>query len=213
MNQTSTNRAGTALALLMLGIASLPLQAHAQGWMAGGAIGVAKQQDYEVGGPISMRDDTDTASRISGGYLVTPTQGVIVSLIDFGTPQYAGPSFGGFTDSLDANGIDVSYFIGFTPGAQERVSLFGTVGVIRFNQDVTLTDATGTFKYKDDGTSFSLGLGTEINLGADGAPAWSLGVQYQLFKDVGETINSGHEYDREMISVGVNYRFGHGGAN
>jgi hypothetical protein len=33
-------------------------------------------------------------------------------------------------------------------------------------------------------------------------------MKYPRFFDVGDENNSGHEYDRSMISVGVDYRFG-----
>jgi Outer membrane protein beta-barrel domain len=209
----SRSVSGTAMALLTLCLTVLPHRAEAQGWIVGGSVGAAKQQDYSIGVPVPTRDDTDTAMRLFGGYMVTRNQGVIASYVDLGTPNYAGPAFGGFTDSLDGYGGDISYFIGFMPGHQQRASLFGTVGIMRFNQDVTYTDSTGTYTYKDDGTSFTAGFGTEINLGSDGTNAWSLRAEYQLFKDVGETANSGHEYDREMLSVGVAYRFGPSGAN
>jgi hypothetical protein len=36
------------------------LQASAQGWLAGASVGMAKQHDYEVGGPIDHRGRADT---------------------------------------------------------------------------------------------------------------------------------------------------------
>jgi hypothetical protein len=45
-------------------------------------------------------------------------------------------------------------------------------------------------------------------MSASGTSAWGINFEYQLFKDVGDANNSGHEYDRDMISVGVDYRFG-----
>jgi hypothetical protein len=208
MNPTSS-RATAGPALLALGaIAVAPVEVRAQDWILGGAVGSAKQQDYAVGAAIATRDDADTAFRLFGAYLVSPMQGIVVSWVDLGAPRYEGPAFGGFADSLDAYGVDVSYRAGFTPGDQQRASLFGTVGVFHWNQDVTLTDASGTLRYGDDGTGFSVGIGTDIRLGAGPANAWGIHVAYQLFMDVGEVGNSGHESDREMLAVGVDYRFG-----
>jgi len=102
----------------------------------------------------------------------------------------------------------VSWIIGFAPGSQERVSLFGTVGVFAWDQVVRYTDTSGFVKYKDEGTSFSAGFGSEIKLGGDAASPWGIHIEYQLFKDVGDANNSGHEYDREVFSVGASYRFG-----
>jgi hypothetical protein len=189
-------------------LAGLSANVWAQGWIAGGAVGQATQQDYEVGGPIATRDESDDSLRVFGGYMLSPMQGVIVSVIDLGTAYYDGPAFGGFTDYLDAEGYDISYIVGWAPGSQSRVSLFGTVGVFAWDQDVLYTDSTGSYLYQDDGTSFSMGIGTEIRLGSAAASAWGIHFEWQLFKDVGDQQNSGHEYDREAISVGVDYRFG-----
>ena len=210
MNQnTSQSPFGRILASLILcTVAGLPLGTQAQEWIVGGAVGTAKHHDYSVGGPVARRDDTDTAFRLFGGYLFSELHGVIGSFVDLGTPSYGGPAFGGFSDSLDADGIDVSYIAGFEPGDQERIRLFGTAGVLIWNQDVTYRDSTGRFDYGDGGTSFSIGIGTEINLDAAGTSAWGIHVGYQLFMDVGEAGNSGHENDRDTISVGIAYRFG-----
>jgi hypothetical protein len=194
--------------LVLVTVAGTPLPARAQSWIAGVSAGAARQENYEIGGAITTRDDSDAAAGLFGGYLVTGNQGVIASYLDLGTPAYEGPASGGFKDELDANGIDVSYFYGWTPGNQPRTSLFATVGLMRWNQDVTYTDGSGRSEYHDDGTSFTLGLGTEIKFGTSGAGPWAFRVQYQLFKNVGDPENSGHEYDREMVSLGIGYRFG-----
>jgi hypothetical protein len=73
-----------ALSAIVL-FASLPLQAQAQSWIAGGTVGTAVQNDYEVGGPIATRDDSDTGLRAFGGYLINPLSAVIVSYVDLGT--------------------------------------------------------------------------------------------------------------------------------
>jgi len=191
-----------------LALALVSFNASAQGWMAGGSIGQAKQQDYDVGGLIATSDDTDTSYRLFGGYLVSPRQGVIASYIDLGTTRYAGPAFGGFEDTLDAEGIDVSYMYGWAPGAQERVSLFGTLGVFVWDQDVNVSDATFSALYQDEGTSFSFGIGADVNFDAGGTNAWSVHALWQVLKGVGDEGNSGHEEDRDVVSVGVSYFFG-----
>lgn len=195
---------------LLLAILSSPLCASAQEWFAGGAVGVGQQDDYQVGGPISNRDDTDFAYRVFGGYLISPLQGFVASYVDLGEAYYSGPAFGGFTDRLSADGFDVSYLIGWAPGEQERVSIFGTVGVFAWSQDVTYTEISpsNAYLYKDTGTSFSIGIGTDINLNASGDNAWGIHVEWQMFKDVGDMNYSGHEDDRQMLSAGVSYRFG-----
>ena len=181
-------------------------EVSAQGWLAGASVGTAKQYDYEVGGTIDSSDDTDTGYRVFGGYLFMPVLGVVVSYADLGTMNYAGPSFGGFTDELSANAVDMSVLGGWAPGSQKRFSLFGTAGFFHFNQDVHYVDASGTYNYDDSGWSFSYGAGAEVTLGA--AAKWGIHFNYQMFTDVGDADNSGHEYDRSLIALGFDYRFG-----
>jgi len=182
--------------------------ALAQGWLAGGSFGSAQQFSYDVGGPITTYDDTDSGMRVFGGYMFTPVHGVVTSWVDLGSPYYAGPAFGGFTDDLSADGLDVSYLIGFAPGTQNRVTLFSTIGFFQWKQKVHYVDASGTYDYEDDGTSLSFGVGSEVNFSAGGGSAWGFHFEWQQFLDVGDKNNSGHEYDRKLFSAGVDYRFG-----
>jgi hypothetical protein len=198
--------------IAVIALAASPLCASAQGWFAGGTVGQAQQDDYSIGGPISVRDDTDTAYRVFGGFMISDIQGVIASYVDLGTAYYSGPAFGGFTDRLSAEGFDMSYYIGWPPGDQDRVRIFGTLGVFAFDQDLVFTElgTSTSYRDKDDGAGLSLGLGVEINLDAAGENPWSIVAQWQLFKDVGDVNFSGHEHDRQMLSVGVRYRLGGG---
>ena len=194
-----------AAAIALAGI-SASASAQSQGWIAGAAFGQATLQDYSIGGPIANSDDTDDSMRIFGGYMISPMQGVVISWVDLGTASYSGPAFGGFFDFLDAEGYDISYLVGWAPGSQTRFSIFGTVGVMAWDQDVLYLDPTGAYPYQDEGTSFTMGLGTEFKLGDD----FGLHLEYQLIKDVGDDGlgGSGHEYDREVVSLGIVVRFG-----
>ena len=180
--------------------------ASAQGWLAGATAGIAKQYDYSVGGSISDSDDSDIAYRAFGGYLFTPTFGAILSWVDLGSAEYSGPAFGGFTDELEADGIDLSILGGWAPGSQSTFRLFGTAGAFFWSQDVHYVDPSGVYDYDDKGTSLSLSAGFELGLGS--ATHWGLHVEWARFFDVGDEDNSGHEYDRDMISLGFDYRFG-----
>jgi OmpA-like transmembrane domain len=199
-----------ALALCSSGVS-------AQGWLAGGSVGTVTQSGYSVGGPIATLDDSDGGTRAFGGYMFNPMQGVVVSFVDLGTMYYAGPAWGNFNDYLKADGVDISYIIGFTPGNQERAALFGTVGAISWDQSVNYTENLGTtndnYRYSDSGTSMSVGFGTDVNFSAGGTSAWGFHFVYQLFMDVGDKNNSGHQYDRYLFSAGIDYRFGKSGNN
>ena len=181
-------------------------EASAQGWLAGASGGTTTQYDYSVGGPIAVSDDSDTGYRAFGGYLFMPVVGAVVSYVDLGTMKYDGPAFGGFTDSLDADAIDISVIAGWAPGSQDHLSFFGTVGMFHFNQDVHYVDDSGVYDYSDSGWSFSYGAGAEYTIGAEAK--WGVHLNYQMFTGVGDEDNSGHEYDRSLIAVGFDYRFG-----
>jgi OOP family OmpA-OmpF porin len=196
-------RAG-ALALIVA--ATAVSMSAAQGALVGGSLGSAKQYDYEVGGPIDRRDESDTAFRVFGGYMFHPNYGLALSYVDLGDAYYDGPAFGGFTDTLGADGWDLSFIGSLKPGAQERFAIFATVGLFEWKQDVRYQDASGLYVYEDSGTSPSISVGGEVSFG-QGAH-WGVHFNYQWFRDVGDEDNSGHEYDRSLISVGVDYRFG-----
>ena len=181
-------------------------EASAQGWLAGASVGGTKQYDYEVGGEIANSDDTSFGYRAFGGYTFPPGVGIIGSYVDLGDATYDGPAFGGFTDKLSAKGFDLSFLGAWSPGKQDRVNVFGLVGMFYFKQDVHYVDPSGSFDYEDKGTSFSYGLGTDVSIGA--AAKWGVHVEYQRFTNVGDDNNSGHEYDRDFFSVGADYRFG-----
>jgi OmpA-OmpF porin, OOP family len=178
----------------------------AQSWVVGASVGSAEQYDYSVGGTIDDSHETDTGFRVFGGYFFHPNFGGVLSFVDLGKPRYAGPAFGGFTDSLSADGVDLSMVAGWAPGAQSIARVFGTVGLFRWQQNVHYVDGSGTYDYHDKGMSVSFGGGVEFGFGKGGA--WGMHIAYQLFKDVGENANSGHKYDRSLLDVGVEYRFG-----
>lgn len=201
--------------LVVLIATGLSANARAQTWIVGASVGAAQQQDYAIGGPIANSDDVDTAFGLFGGYQIKENQRVVASFVDLGEPSYSGPARGGFTDALDAEGFDISYVAGWSPGDQERISVFGSVGVFSWDQDVRYSDASGPLEFRDEGTSFSIGFGADFNLSADGSSPWAIHVAYKLFKDVGkvsileetaEVVD--HELDRQVLSVGIAYRFG-----
>jgi hypothetical protein len=193
-----------AVIVYLLGSALWCASADAQSWVGGASVGSARQHDYEVGGPISHRDESATAYRIFGGYTFAKHYAAVLSYVDFGEPEYSGPAFGGFTDRLKASAIDMSLIAGFAPGEQKLVNVFGMVGLFRFSQDVHYVDPGEIYDGTDTGVRFSYGTGVQLNLG----PVWAMHVAFQRFPRVGDKNNSGHEYTRDLIDLGFDYRFG-----
>jgi len=191
------------IGFLLLALSTAPT-AFAGSWLAGAAAGNVKQHNYSVGGPIARSDDTDTGFRVFAGYMFLPWLGGVLSYVDLGTPNYDGPAFGGFTDKLDADAVDLSLIAAVTPGEQEMFSIFATVGAFRFNQNVHYTDESGAYDYHDTGTRLSYGLGVQWKFN----PAWGAHLGWQRFTDVGDNNNSEHEYDRDVLELGLEFNFG-----
>lgn len=186
---------------------SATASAQSQGWIAGAAFGKATVQEYDLGGTVTARDGSDDSMRIFGGYMWSPMQGIVISWIDLGAARLDGTgTSGNFINFLDAEGYDISYIVGWAPGSQTRFSVFGTVGVFAWDQDVLYLDPTGAYPFQDESTSFSLGVGGEFKLTED----FGVHLEYQLFKDVGDTgfDGSNQQFDREVVSLGVVVRFG-----
>jgi hypothetical protein len=187
-------------------LGSLAGRASAQNWLVGGSIGQSDQDGYQIGLPVTLRHDSgDTSWEISGGYLFNDWFGLKASYIDFGAANYAGVGFGGFTDRLDATGLEVAAYFTKALGSQQRVSIFGDVGVIDFEQKVDYSDLGGRWSGKDTGTSPLYGIGFSIPLGDRG---WAFHGEYKMYSDIGDAKNSGHEYDRSVVQFGVHFVLG-----
>ncbi len=187
-------------------VAGFTQNTSAAGWMAGASVGQAKIGDYELEAEADASlDDEDTGWRVFGGYQVSYF-GATVGYVDLGALTAAGTDFGGFVDRIEADGWDLQA-IGFLPlGKNKRFHLFGNVGLIRWEQRVTYRDASGAFKASPTGTSPAFGIGFDALFG--GTRALALNINWTRYLDVGDVEVSGHENDRDLIGIGVAYRFG-----
>ncbi len=197
--------------LWILGIAVLvvigPASAQAPvGWMTGMSIGQSKTFDYSVGGPTANLDENGTAFRVFGGYTFMRNFGVAASYVDLGEIKANGPAFGGFTDTIKVSGFDLSA-MGFLP-VHRQVALFGMVGAFVWKQKVNYVDESGPWNYDESGMTMSYGVGANVDV----TPAHTAGIhlEYQRFGKIGKDKNpsdSGHRYNRDMVSLGFVYRF------
>jgi hypothetical protein len=190
--------------LAVLVLSCINHAANAQSWLGGASVGQAKQFNYTVGGPIANAHSADTAMRAFGGYMFNGWAGAVLSYVDLGSPKYDGPAWGGFNDSLKASAVDLSVLLTFTPGDQHLWGPFISIGTFQFSQDVHYRDASGTYDYHDTGTRLSYGAGVRFNVGK----AWGVHFGWQRFNKVGDERNSGHEYNRDVMETGFEYRFG-----
>ncbi|WP_218042878.1 outer membrane beta-barrel protein [Steroidobacter gossypii] len=174
---------------------------------------------FFAGTPIlsgsSDLDDKDVSWSLFGGYRFSPYLAVEASYIDLGTAEYRA------TGTVDPPGpvpsVNASYgadfeVSGFTAAAVaavpvgEMFDLHGQVGVLfadmEFSQRLAATGA-GSFSdsFSSDSRDFFFGLGAGLSIGAQ----WSLNLDWQRFKDVGDEDETG-ETDIDRISLGVIYR-------
>jgi hypothetical protein len=195
-----TLRVALLAAVIFGGFLATSTPAHAQGWLAGAAVGQAKFKDYSVGGAVGSLDDKDTGYVAFGGYDFK-YYGAVLAYVDLGTLKASGPAFGGFTDRIKSHGFYLGA-LGVLP-VHDRVAAFATTGAFRWNQTVDYADAEGPLHYDESGTSLAFGAGVNVDLTA--AHTLGLHLEWMMFKNVGDNDNSGHRNDRMWLAVGVIY--------
>lgn len=174
---------------------------------------------FFAGAPIlsgtSNLEDKDVSWSLFGGYRFSPYLAVEASYIDLGTAEYRATGtvqLPGAGLSANANyGADIEVS-GFTAAAVaavpvgEMFDLHGQVGVLfadmEFSQRLSVTGfGSSSDSFSADSRDFFFGLGAGLNIGAQ----WSLNLDWQRFKDVGDEDETG-ETDIDRISLGVIYR-------
>lgn len=186
---------GLAFAISFTG----PAFAQDKGFFIGASIGqtdvdeeIVNQQVIDAGGNV---DGEDTAWKIYGGYMFNRHFGVEVSYIDAGEVSYSGtfaglPVTGG---KVELSAWNVSA-LGVLP-ISEQFSIFGKVGL--FKWEAQYSDTTGgiPFSADDDGTDASFGVGLAWNFTRNLA----LRAEYEFFKT--------DEADVNLLSLGVVWKF------
>lgn len=216
--QSRNRRTVATLAILAATVTLTARSAHAldpkpTAWASGFigvTLGASTTYDYSAGSDtvLTTNDDTDFAYVVFGGYQFQKYFGLAGAWVDLGSTSYAGTvteegTFGSFTDTLSVDGFNLMP-MGFFPLAPQH-SLFAYLGAYRWSQTVDW-DHTGTGAYNttESGLSPSIGFGynwyaLKKNLG--------IHVEYSRFFNVGDDNNSGHEYDRDFLSVGMVWSF------
>jgi OOP family OmpA-OmpF porin len=162
----------------------------------------------------SSLDDSDTGWSIFGGYRFSPYFAVEASYLDLGAVSYrvsadvafeAVPGF--FPASVDID-FEASGFTAAVLGALpigESFEVHGRLGMM-----FTDVETSGTVRIaqlaaggSDSASSQDVfyGIGAALHLGG----AWTLSLDYHLFKDVGDEEESGEE-DIDLITLGISYR-------
>jgi OOP family OmpA-OmpF porin len=182
-------------ALVALGVASTPVLSQDGGWIfgAGGGQARAKTGCPEAFIPGFTCDDSGSAWRVFGGYQFNPYIGYEVGYADF--RKVTEQSSAGVTATFDANAIDI-VFVGTIPFSQQ-FSLFGKIGVFRWDLDVTVTGtASGTNNAK--GKNMTYGFGAKYNFTRN----FALRLERQRYLDVGEeSVTGKSDINVDLLSV------------
>jgi OOP family OmpA-OmpF porin len=187
----------------ILGLASVmafagPALAQDSGFFVGGSFGQADideeitQNLIDAGGNV---DGKDTAWKIFGGYMFNRNFGVELAYIDAGELSYSGT----FLGVPVSNGkVELTAFnlaaIGVLP-INEQFSVFGKVGLFKWEAEFSDTVGGIPDSGDDDGTDVSFGIGVSYNFSKN----FGVRAEYELFKT--------DDADASLISVGVVWKF------
>lgn len=146
-------------------------------------------------------DDSDTSLSITVGYQFTPNFSIEGGYIDLGELSVDAVSDGtGFlyfpgdvklSAEVDGLFFDVK---GQIP-LNESFSIYGKFGLLKWDGEVTLSDATGSLSGDDDGNDTFFGAGAAFSINNN----TSLNVDYSLFDLDGD--------DVDVLSIGIQYSF------
>jgi predicted porin len=169
------------------------------GWFLGAGAGLSENRDYDcIGcGAVTSLDDSGTAYRLFGGYRLGTYVSFLGGYARLADTEASGPL--PFTDKLEVDG--------FYGGVQGHLPLgpveaFATLGLYRWNQDVTFNAASGSF----DGTDPMFGLGVSYGFGAQAQV--KLQAEWTRFKDVGTNDPAlGHLDDYDLFTINFVYQF------
>lgn len=167
----------------------------------GAAAGQATIDDYALESEADRLDDTPTVWRVFAGRRFDRHFALGLGYVDFGEVEASGTSFGGFSDRVKVEAIEI-LGLGIWPVAP-AIALYGIAGYVHWEQDVTQTVTGVTERFDASGQSASLGVG---------AYWWitdSLGLQleWRRYVEIGEVERTGRENRWDIGTLGVSYRF------
>lgn len=163
----------------------------------------------------STLDDGDTTWSIFGGFRINEYIAFEAGYLDLGSPNYRAdvlfeplgipPAIDAFMNiEFNATGFTTA-FVGSLP-LGEMFDVHGRLGIF-FSEtelEIRVGDDQGgdTQRLSGDDTDIFYGAGAAMHLGS----SWSLSLDYQLYKDVGNEDNTG-ETDVDSVTLAAMYRF------
>ena len=148
-------------------------------------------------------DDSDTSISLTFGYQLNPNLALEGGFIDLGELVVSATSNGGgtlyaagpVTAKISADGLffDVK---GLLP-LNEKFSLYGKLGLLKWSEDAVLSDVTGSLSGDDDGTDIFFGVGASFNITNSIALNADFS-RYQIDED---------STDVDVLSLGIQFGF------
>jgi len=195
----------TKARLAILGLATAmaftgPAFAQDASFYLGGSIGQAEAegvcddlQTIVTGiGTVSSCDEKDSAWKLFGGYQFNRHFAIEASYFDYGSVSASGQTFGvPFRITGDATAFGLAA-VGILPIAN-HFSLFGKLGLLRTEVDVTGSGAGGAGSESDSETGLHVGIGLMFDLGRN----FSIRAEWER----------NDEAEIDMMSLGVQFRF------
>lgn len=173
---------------------------HAQNWYAGLGVGQSKAKDACTGASTLgiACDDTDTATRIFGGYKFNPNFAVEVGYADLGKATASAPGISGDWKSTAWDFMAV----GMLP-INQQFSVLGKIGMASWSLDATITaTGIGSATLSPTGSDLTYALGVQY----DFTPTIGLRAEWQTYKNIGDENTTGQS-DVDVIGASVLFRF------
>ena len=143
-------------------------------------------------GSVSSCDEKDTAWKLFGGYRFNPNFALEGTYVDYGSIKANGQTFGvPFSISGDASAFGLAA-VGILPLAN-RVSVFGKLGLLRTEIDVTASGVGGAGSESESDTGLHIGIGVMFDIGQN----FSVRAEWER----------NDEAEIDMMSIGVQFRF------
>lgn len=143
-------------------------------------------------GTVSSCDEKDSAWKLFGGYQINRNVAIEASYFDYGAIAANGQTFGvPFSVNGDATAFGVAA-VGMLP-LSNQFSLFGKLGLLRTEIDVTAAGIGGTASESESDTGLHIGIGAMFDVSQN----FSVRAEWER----------NDEAEVDMMSIGIQVRF------
>lgn len=171
------------------------------GWFAGAGLGYSENRDYDCnncGAAIGSLDDSGFAYKLFGGYRLHRNVALSAGYMDLADTKASGVG-GAWNDKLEVEGFYAAVH-GILP-VTDKVDVFASVGILRWDQKVTFNGASRSF----DGSDLMYGVGASYALNKTGA---KVQLEWNRLNDIGTNDpNFGHIDDYDLVTVNLVFQF------